>query len=319
MNDIALGVVRRAIVITGLGAILVSVSEYWFYKVEDEVDSTLILLAYGLLGYLVWAVVQQFHVHSLAGATIASALFGFLIEGVPVPVVYSNPPFSILWTSLAWHAVITIGLGWVLFRYVMVHGRVWQAAALNAGLGILLGVWNAFMWNAQETAGGDELVFVWQPIDAFAMQFLFGYGLFLGGHVMLDRLYPAALSIFRLERLGLWSLAGAISVLVAYGSGLLALFVVLPVLVALCLLVLRKEAQSGSKRTVIDRLYEKRVPLWRFGLSLLIPMGALPIYAALVISETAVEANVFLILTAGPVAIVALIWSVVAIGTRTGQ
>lgn len=313
MNTFALELVRRAVLITGLGAVLVSLSEYWFYNVSEDVDSALILLAYGLLGYLVMAVVQRYHVHSLAGAVFAAALFGFLVEGVPVPVLYSNPPFSIIWTSLAWHGVITIGFGWALYRYVMINWRAWSAAAFNIGLGVFLGAWNSFMWNANEAKEGSEIVFDWQPIDAFLMQFLFGYALFLGGHVMLDRLYPKALRIKRGEEIALWIFVGAVSISVAYASGLLALFAVLPVLVVLCLLALRTEARNGSKETIVERFYKKRIPIWRFGLSVLIPIFAIGIYTALVASQIELEANTIVILTAGPASLVALIWALVSI------
>lgn len=306
---------QRAVMAVGLGAVLVSVSEYWFYEVDAEVDSLLILLAYGLLGYLFIAVLQRFSVRSFAGLVVAASLLGFLIEGVPVPVVYANPPISIVWTSLAWHALVTVGLGWLLVRVVLAGDRLWRAITLNACLGIALGAWNAFMWNAHEIEGSSEFVFKWQPTDVFATQFLYGYALFLGGHILLDRLYPRELQASRAEHVGLWILAGALSVLVAYGSGLLVLFPILPALVIVCLVALRKEPQAAA--TIIDRLYETRVPVWRFGLTVLIPILAIPTYAAFVHFETETEMNAYLMLTAGPVAVIGFLWSLFKTGKRT--
>ncbi|MEM6758317.1 MAG: hypothetical protein AAF601_02445 [Pseudomonadota bacterium] len=319
MRQIALGIGQRAILVIGLGALLVSVSEFWFYEVAAEVDRIVILLAYGLLGYFFMAVMHRFHVHSFAGLVIAAALLGILIEGVPVAVVYSNPPFSIVWTSLAWHALITVGVGWLLVRFLLAQDQAWRAGALCSGLGILLGAWNAFMWNAQDIEGTDAFVFIWQPTQVFAVQFLYGYALFVGGHVVLDRLYPKKLVPTRIEHLSIWILAGAIAVLVAYDAGLLALFPILPGLLLVCLSALRRDGQTHGRSTgtIIDVLYKTRVQTSRFALTLAIPAFAIPTYAVLVAMEAEIEMNAYLILTAGPASVAAVLWSFLRIAMRS--
>lgn len=319
MKRLAAGIGKRAVIVVGLGAVLVSISEYWFYEVEAEVDSALILLAYGFLGYLFISVLHVCRAQSFAGLVVASALLGFLIEGVPVPVVYANPPLSIVWTSLAWHALLSVGVGWLLVRIVLADHGVWRAVALNAGFGIFLGAWNAFMWNAHEVKGSQELTFDWQPTDVFATQFLYGYALFLGGHILLDKVYPRDFQVGRLEYVSLWALAVLLSVIVAYGHGLLVLFPVLPVLVIVCLVALRREYQSnarGPQGTLIDGLYADRVSLWRFGFTLLIPSFAILSYAALVSQEAETEMNAIVILTAGPVSVLVFLWSLLRLSQR---
>jgi len=318
MRQSVLGIGRRAVIVVGLGGVLVSMSEFWFYEIEEGVDSILILLAYGVLGYLFIAVLQRFHVHSVAGLVVAAALLGFLIEGVPVAVVYSNPPLSIIWTSLAWHAFFTIGLGWLWTRVTLAAKQSWRIIALQSGLGITLGAWNAFMWNAHEVAGAREFVFRWQPVDVFAIQFLHGYAMFIGGHILLDRLHPKTLNVSQREHIGLWALMAALSLLVAYGSGLLLFYPVLPALVVVCLLALRREAHAyaQSAGTILDRVYEQRIPVWRFCFTLMIPVWAIPTYAVLTSWEVELEMNAFLILTAGPATLAAFLWALVKIGMR---
>ncbi len=320
MKDFAIGMFNRAIAVVALSAILVSVSEFWFYEVGEDVDSVLILLDYGLLGYLFMVLSQRFRVRRLAGFIVSAALLGFLIEGVPVPVVYTAPPLSIVWTSLAWHGLITVGLGWALFRYVMIEGTLWNAALLNIAFGVFLGLWNGFMWNASTIEATGEIVFRWHPIDAFVEQFLFGYALFLGGHVLLDRLFSADMRFGRLEHIGLWGLAGAISVLVAFGHGVIALYPIFPVLVVFCLMVLRHEEQTGpaSPGWSVGWLYKAHIPIWRYGLTLGIPFCAILAYGVLVHFEIGLEMNVVVILTAGPAAVILLIWSVFRIYRGSG-
>lgn len=320
MKRIVFGIGQRAVSVIGLGAVLVSTSEYWFYQVEAEVSSTMILLAYGLLGYLFIAVVQRFRVHSVAGLVVAASLLGFLIEGVPVPVVYANPPLSIVWTSLAWHAVLTLGLGWLSVRVVLADARIWRAIAINAAFGFVLGVWNAFMWNAKEVESTDQFTFVWQPTEVFATQFLFGYALFVGGHILLDRLYPKTLAIGQFEYFSLWVLVTVISVLVAYSSGLFVLFPILPALVLGCLLALQLASKTSPGGVIIiDRLYKERIPLRRFGLTGLIPVTAIAGYAGMVHLEVKTEMNVLLIVTVGPAAVAILLWSLFQIGRQANQ
>ncbi|MEM7596703.1 MAG: hypothetical protein AAF382_03335 [Pseudomonadota bacterium] len=302
---------QRCVIVAGFGAILVSLSEFWFYEVTDDVNAALLLLGYGLLGWLFLTVVQQFHVTSLAGFIVAAALLGFLIEGVPVPVLYSELPMSILWTSLAWHGLITVGIGWYVFRRVMAHGGWAPAALYNVGLGLFLGLWNAYSWTARDTGAGGEVRFEWQHADGFIDQFLFGYALFLGGHLLFDRAYPKDVRFHRWEVLGLVTVAVAIAVLTAVGSGLIVPSLTLPVLVLGCVLALRRDRshrQTGGV-TCPDQLHQNPIPLPRFALTGLIPVCAISVYSAMVEARIGFEANVLVILTAGPASVWLLVWA----------
>jgi hypothetical protein len=176
----------------------------------------------------------------------------------------------------------------------------------------MLGLWNAFMWNAEETGSGD-VIFNWHPLEPFVWQFLFGYALFIGGHILFDRLYPRTLRPNRIEHLLLWALAAGLSVLTAIGWGLLALYPVLPLLVAVCLWTLRRGMPRTAGPTYVDQLHETPVPLWRFALTLIIPAMAFAVYAAVVAAEWPFEANVLLIVTAGPLSVGIFFWSLFAV------
>jgi len=78
-----------------------------------------LILAYGVFGYVFLLALRLFQVRSFAGLFLAAAVFGFLVEGSVVPVLYMTLPFSIAWTSLGWHALFTVSTGFFLYRRVM--------------------------------------------------------------------------------------------------------------------------------------------------------------------------------------------------------
>ena len=310
---------QRAVIVAGFGAILVSFSEFWFYDVTPDVNTGLILMAYGTLGWLFLMIVQRFRVTSQAGFIVAVALLGFLIEGVPVPVLYSDLPMSILWTSLAWHGLITVGIGWYAFRRVMLRGNWILMALFNAGVGLFLGLWNAYSWNARETGAGGDVRFDWQPYEAFIDQFLLGFALFLGGHLLFDRAYPKAAVFHTVEILVLSGIAAGLALFTAIASGLLLPSLVLPGLVFGCLFALWWDIRRNPacQMTFADQLHTDTIPLPCFALTLLIPVCAVLVYTLLADARIAFEANVLVILTAGPASVWLLVWAVRRIARPT--
>lgn len=80
---------------------------------------------------------------------LAGAVYGFVTEGVLTPVVYGGFPFdpiAISYTSLAWHAVVTVGFGLVALHRVLVRGPVVRACAAAAAFGAFWGLW-AMVWR----------------------------------------------------------------------------------------------------------------------------------------------------------------------------
>lgn len=291
--------------IVSFGALTVSFSEFWFYKVGSEVDSVGILLAYGVLGYLFLAVLSWARVSNFAGLVVAMSFLGLLIESVPVPVVYSGLPFTIVWTSLAWHMLLSLLVGWYVFNRVMSYGTIFNAISLNIAMGVGLGLWNSYMWNAVE----DSLLYDWQPTFDFAKQFLFGYVLFVAGHMTFERVYRVSGTFHRTELVCLCLLLGCIALLTAIASGLWMFFPIVPLLLWLCIWALKRNRnQSGD---IIASLNRDIVPAWRYAITLLIPICAISTYAACASFQVILEMNAYLILIAGPISVwifIASLW-----------
>jgi hypothetical protein len=54
---------------------------------------------------------------------------------------------SVLWTGVAWHALISVLVGWHLMRLAIQDPRPAKVAAWSAGLGAFWGSWATFLWR----------------------------------------------------------------------------------------------------------------------------------------------------------------------------
>jgi len=75
---------------------------------------------------------------------LVGAVYGFVTEGVLTAVVYGGfpfDPFAISYTSLAWHAVVSVGFGLVLLHRLLAHSSVIRAGAAFALFGVFWAVW----------------------------------------------------------------------------------------------------------------------------------------------------------------------------------
>ena len=288
-RTIAGGFARRFAGVAATGAIFSAFSELWFYRIEANAGQLGLILAYGFFGYILLLTLRLFQVQSFAGFFVAAAMFGFLIEGVLVPVLYLNLPFSVAWTSLGWHALFTVCVGYYLFRKLM-SARAWRGAALlNGAIGVGLGVWNAYLWNVVET---DAVIsgYHWHDTREFSAQFLVGYGLFVGGHLLLDR-FPVSPAAPSRQEYALWfTLAMAV-----FGFGyFLPLFpysLVLPFALLISFASLRAGLAS-QQNDWLAQFLALRIPLPRYALSLLIPGLAIASYWAVTSARLEWETNV---------------------------
>ncbi len=301
---LAASAATSAATIAAIGAILAAFSEFWFYRLSPGpgLSGALglggLVLIYGLFGLLFLLTLRLFQARAFASFFVAAAMFGFFIEGVPVPVLYAKLPFSLAWTSLAWHALLTVSLGFYLYRRIMARASLRAAVALNLAIGAGLGVWNAYSWNATEGAGA--VVYAWQPVGAFAGQFLLGWGLFVAGHALFDRLRPGAQPPARrafAALLGLAMLAWVLGVFRPYFPASL----ILPFLVLLSLASLRA-GLSSPPSPWLGRFLALAIPPRRYALTPLIPALAIAVYALIRAAELEWETNVFVAGLTVPVA-----------------
>ena len=295
-------VIKKLLLFLSISVIFVTMSELWFYRLPPENNLLEIVFAYGLVGYLFLIILDRFKVYRFAGFFVAAGMFGFLIEGIPVPVLYSLIPFSILWTSLAWHALISIGIGWYWFRQVMTAGSWQKIITYNSALGAGLGIWGGYFWNVVESETGDVTGWLFVSPTVFAEQFMFGWLLFTLGHILFGLVTKGGISFARLEIWGI-SIITTVFFLLLQLIPAFPLSLLLPVLVGISVLALRKDRSHAETTPILHTFTTEHIPLARFLYTLFIPLGAIGIYTLIYSLELKFEANVLLILTAGPLAL----------------
>jgi len=294
--------VQKIILLVAIGAVTVTVSEFWFYEVSTETSHVLIMLMYGILGYILIQILDKYKVRTFLGLFLAACLFGFLTEGVPVPVLYTGVPFTIVWTSMAWHAVITVVMFWYLWRKFALDKSLFTNIWYNVSLGLLLGLWTVVGWSGVETDSG--ITFDWVPTETVAEQFMTAFLFFILGHIAMSYVSPAKLSATKEE----WAILGLITGFFYLVGQLLPLFpfslVLLP-LIWLCIYPLSKshfQTQEGQE-TILESVLGKRIKISRYLCGLLIPIFALGSYHLCYVYQFGFETNALLIVTAGPLSV----------------
>lgn len=189
------------------------------------------------------------------GAFLGGAILGFGIEGVVVATMYDAFPVQVIWTPLAWHALITGGVVLALPRVLAGRGVVLQVAGLLA-LGVFGALWGLYWPTERATMHGIGTVLAYQVGLGMTMVL---------GQIGLDRLAP-------LQRPRLWVLAVAPTILAALwlirmGFTLSPVLLACPVMIGATVWIMRRLGQPGS---VPD--FAGTSPLWRHVLFLLAPL-----------------------------------------------
>lgn len=154
------------------GYILTFYSEHLFWAHARPGDSLtgwlMTWLVYSLLGYAFLTLVNRFQARTIWAVFLCGAAFGWLAEGLVVQTAYENLPLSISFTGLAWHASISVLVGWRMVRHALQAGFK-QTLLLSALTGALYGFWAISWWNEP----GERIT----PLSEFAVYALVTQGL----------------------------------------------------------------------------------------------------------------------------------------------
>lgn len=134
------GMVRTAVAMLATSVVLVAFSESFYYDETEALTPALALWYAVPTAAFVW-MLRRFAVGSLAGLVLAGAVYGFVVEGVLVTELYSAPLFTISYTPLAWHMLVSVLVGFWAVAVALRHERWWYAPAVAVGVGVLLGAW----------------------------------------------------------------------------------------------------------------------------------------------------------------------------------
>lgn len=280
-----------------LGYVLFFWSEraFWsFWRTGDQPpDLAITWLAYSLLAAIAVALARTYRVATGGAVFLVGAVYGWLAEGGIVDTLYGGPgnpfPLSVSWTGLAWHALLTVGLGWVWMGSALrsrdARAIVLRSAAMGAGWG-LWAVW----W--QREVGAE---FPTTPAAFAAHALVFGGPLAVAWCVLGWLPAPKG-PPSRRERIALLVLVAAFLGLARVPATPMAAAVLLPLL-AVCWAALRRMAPSEPAPDVLARTsggFGLRESL----ITLAVPAVAAVVYACL--SWTQLHTNVALYLVTMP-------------------
>lgn len=137
-------IAKQILSVLATGYILMFYSElvFWAHVRPDDSFSNWLLTwrAYSFLAFVFLTLVARFRIHTIWALFLAGAVFGLLAEGVLVQTTYESLPLSISFTALAWHALISVWVGWVAVNQVLSLG-LRQTALLSAVIGLFFGFW----------------------------------------------------------------------------------------------------------------------------------------------------------------------------------
>jgi hypothetical protein len=143
-------ILKNLLFILSSGYILVFFSEHLFWahiRVDDSLPNWISTwIAYSLLAYVLLWVISTFRVRTIHPLFLAGAVFGWLTEGLVVQTTYESLPLSISFTGLAWHALISVVLGWYLVRRALHTHRSSHVLRLACLIGLGYGVWAISWW-----------------------------------------------------------------------------------------------------------------------------------------------------------------------------
>lgn len=292
------------------GFILFFYSERLFwtvYRPDDSiVDHIITWVFYSVLAYVFLWVVKYFRVRSLWALYIAGAIYGWLAEGVLTYTLYGTQPearfpISVSWTGLAFHASITIMVGWYYVRKTLLADNLAKTVKVASLIGFYWGFWAIFQWR-------ETPPFI-TPIPDFALYAFVISSLLILNYWIIDKLNPA---VFRPGKLGL---IFCVLILIFFfvfqnvmSLGLKPIIILLPLLLIVCL-ALRKNRKTETRSDLLDVLNGK-VRIANYLLLLFVPIVATIFYSiAFFVHLSVIPVNYILYFTMTPIGFIMLIIS----------
>jgi hypothetical protein len=186
------GFLRRILVAIVTGYIFYYFSEVAFWAKFDPARITPLEIlstwsAYSFSAFVFLAVRQAFRAWTLPAVYLCGALYGWLVEGVIVQTMYDNFPWQIVWTGLAWHALITIMLGWVLLRRLLSGGDRKSLIVTCTLTGFCYGIWAVWWWVEEGTANPPLEFLLYTMISTFLLVLAY----WLENRLQVDRFSPS--------------------------------------------------------------------------------------------------------------------------------
>ncbi|MBX9906865.1 hypothetical protein K2X96_03135 [Patescibacteria group bacterium] len=155
---------RRVLLSLSVGYVIYFFGErvFWSFarsaELQPENPDSLIgfvfgAILYSLFAYMMLVVIECFRVRTVWALFLAGSIFGWLVEGVYAMTFFGGAgiplPFSIVWTAVAWHALISVLIGLYYLRISLSDKSFFHTVVTASALGLFWGVW-ALAWVFEE-------------------------------------------------------------------------------------------------------------------------------------------------------------------------
>jgi hypothetical protein len=141
---------KQLALVFGTGYIFVYFSEHLFWarvRPDDSLKNWISAwIAYSLMAFVFLHLIERFRVCERWSLFLAGAAFGWLAEGLVVQTTYESLPLSISFTGLAWHALITVWLGWYAVRRALTAPASLRTFGRFATIGLCYSLWAITWW-----------------------------------------------------------------------------------------------------------------------------------------------------------------------------
>lgn len=248
-------------------------------------------LAYSLVSAAALSAVLWAGLGGWRGVFLGGAILGFGVEGVVVATMYDAFPAQIVWTPLAWHALIT-ALGVLALHRLLVRASLALHVAGMVALGLFGAVWGLYWPTERASLPGYGVALAYLPGLALTV---------VAAQIGLDRIgtltapRPAVLAVAPALLGVMWLLR------LAFGPA--PVLLACPVMIGLTVWVMRRLGRTGEPLR-----FGAGVPAWRHGMFLLAPVLTAGLVVAGWRAFGAVAVNIPVALLSGATGLAIWIW-----------
>ena len=287
---------KNIVQVVSTGYIFVYFSEHVFWarvRPDDSLGGWLgAWIAYSLMAFIFLGLVSYFRVKNIWALYLAGAAFGWVDEGIVVQTAYEMLPLSISFTGLAWHALITVWVGWYAVRKSLVSADAWSTLKLAAILGFFYGLWSISWWIEPPPDGGVS------PIPQFAI-----YSFTTTGFVILSY-WLANWSSSEQFVPNRWAVVLIAGITVLYFCFITipaapVSVVILPILLGLVYWALAKNRSAEEQGSLLN-LLSGPISIWKYISLFALPLVALLVYTLAMALDLAWATNLLLYVITTP-------------------
>jgi hypothetical protein len=264
---------KNILLVLATGYIFVYFSEHLFWarvRPDDSLKNWISTwIAYSLMAFIFLTLVVKFKIKNIWPLFLAGAAFGWLAEGLVVQTAYDMLPLSISFTGLAWHALITVWIGWYAVSKSFLAPASFSTFKLSAIIGICCGLWAINWWL--EPDGGVSSIAEY-AVFSLVTTLLLTFAYWLANWSSSEPFAPN-----RWVTVFISGLFALYFVFAAVPAAPLATLI-LPILLGLVYFGLRSNSKNEGEGSLLDH-FAGRVPAWKFPSLLALPLMNILVYA----------------------------------------